>query len=215
MGRSAPVALAPLDAARAAGLPAAARAWIPTGVAGADGPELEGAELEGAEEIPALVLAPDPGDPHWPIASAAPVRLLAWPPWEEPRSLRDVAACLRPLRGRVAVCLVLCRDPGRDAEAGAGLEALAEALATQEAAGPPVEVVLETAPGSQEGWERIGRSVDAVVWPGTPAAGREELVALKHTTLRSPAEASAWLASHQRSARPELPVLQLEELRHA
>lgn len=100
-------------------------------------------------------------------------------------------------------------------EAGAGLEALAEALATQEAAGPPVEVVLETAPGSQEGWERIGRSVDAVVWPGTPAAGREELVALKHTTLRSPAEASAWLASHQRSARPELPVLQLEELRHA
>lgn len=124
------------------------------------------------------------------FAADAARRLLAWPRWDDPASLRAVLERAAPAAGFAA--LVLRLDPDLDPDRGSAIAALEEAYGQVFPAGAEFDVILEEAPLDRAGWLRLGRSVDA--WLPLGGEPEEFSRALAAEPLRTRDAVCGWLA---------------------
>lgn len=192
------------DAAQAAAF-ARARAWIPSGGA-EDAADAERARRAGLER---LALDPhDPGAWRWPLASAAPWRLLAWPDWSSARSLGALASAMRAVPAEARVCFVLRHDAAHDPDPRPALRGLRGALGPRAAGSEPFDLLLERSALGAEEWVALGRSVDAALQLPSEEGSPTRLIGrLSTPQLFSAQDVAAYLAGAPARERLRLPRL--------
>ncbi len=145
-----------------------------------------------------LVTNPPPVEEPWQLATAAPIRLLAWPDYGQPGEL---ASMMRRFGARVAenpdVCLCLRHDPHEDGDPAAAVEALRAAHDEVVGEGSSLEVLLIDDPMERDDWARLGAAVGAVL---VLASGRTQPrlsfnEAVQRPRIRSGEELDAWVRS--------------------
>ena len=105
----------------------------------------------------------DPAPEPWPLATDAPVRLLAWPDYRSPEEMvllfqRYGAA----LATQGSICLCLRRDPTGDLSAEAARQIVEEAFALTVRQGH-LDVLFVEEPLEASDWGRLGASVSAIL----------------------------------------------------
>ena len=135
--------------------------------------------IEGMQEHGLWTMAEltEDGDEPWPVASDAPLRLFAWPRWDQPASLDALFERAAELVGPgPRVALVLRYDAGLDPPREEALAALEAAYGRRFADGEELEVVLEEAPLGDGAFHRLGRAVQGFLpLGGEPAAFLQRL----------------------------------------
>lgn len=158
-----------------------------------------------------------PEEPRSPLAlcTLAATRVLAWPSWDEARSLEQLGRCMAALPQAGELAFVLCVEPQRAAAGRRGLLALERALAALAAPRALPEVVLLEAPLEPEAWIELGHAVEATLLlsaddPGsTSRAG--VLARLPVPRLRRPQELVAFASAMRSLATTTLPLFEREE----
>jgi hypothetical protein len=146
-----------------------------------------------------LAMVTDPPEVEEPfqLATAAPVRLLAWPDYAAPGEL---ASMMRRFGARVAdnpeVCLCLRHDPQVDGDPAAAVEALQRAHDEIVGADSSLEVLLIDDPMERDDWVRLGAATHAVlVLASARAQPRLSFnEAVQRRKIRSGTELDGWLA---------------------
>ena len=183
-----------------------ARTWIPSGSERDDADAVIARET--ACECLELIGDANSTDPHWPLSTNAPLRVLAWPNWATPDSFGGLVETVGALLGRNDLCLVLRHDPDQDADPEPGLAALQSAFDVSDT---PLEVLIESAPMDAVAWDRMARSIDAVL-AQSPSSS---LAALRRPILKNSRDVRRWLAALDAAPTFTIPVLPRHELFHA
>jgi len=101
---------------------------------------------------------------RWPLASDRPVKLLAWPRWDDDGEL---AALLRiaadPRLGAAAPCLCLRHDAASDGPAELATRRLVAVSERELRAGEEVSALIVGEPIRPEEWPRLGSAVTAAL----------------------------------------------------
>ena len=148
---------------------------------------------------------PDDGGPFQ-LATAASVRLLAWPDYAQPGEL---ASMMRRFGARLAdnpdVCLCLRHDPQIDGDPAAAVEALQSAHDEIVGADSSLEVLLIDDPMERDDWARLGAATHAVlVLASARAQPRLSFnEAVQRRKIRSGSELDGWLAEIGAGAQEE------------
>lgn len=97
----------------------------------------------------------------WPLATHAPIRLLAWPDYRSPEELLRMFQLFGPsMAGRAEVCLCLFHDPASDLPAADVSRVLQEAFSLTLRDGP-LDILLLDEALSAEAWPALGAAVTA------------------------------------------------------
>ena len=154
-----------------------------------------------------------PEDP-WDLPGDKPLRLLAWPDWDDAEELAFLlGALIEPLRDADEVCLVLRRDPDLDAmllEQDSALEQLRSQLMST---GSLLALAFEDRVIAPPCWPRLGEAADGVLQ--LPSARRTVprgsfAGSLQAPLLESAGQVRTWLADRHRSL-AELQVIEPQE----
>jgi len=97
--------------------------------------------------------------PPWPLASDAPVKLLAWPDWSDDGELAAIVALADDARLAAPPCLVLRFDRSSDGDLAAAIARFERACAQRPAGAPELDVVVVDEPLPPEAFPRLGRAV--------------------------------------------------------
>jgi GT2 family glycosyltransferase len=97
--------------------------------------------------------------PPWPLASAASVKLLAWPDWSDDGELAAIVALADDARLAAPPCLVLRFDRSCDGDLAAAVARFERACAARPAGAPELDVVVVDEPLPPEAFPRLGRAV--------------------------------------------------------
>ncbi len=148
-----------LTAARAIRILANASGWVPV-------ERLQGEAWSlHAKALGTPSLRPE-SRPPWPLDIARPVRLLAWPDWNNPSALAAfVDEVILPLAGRSEVALCLRFDPQLDGDLRAAQQRLDEEVSGKLTEDANLEVLILNEPMPGDIPARLGLSVHAWVGP--------------------------------------------------
>ncbi|MEZ5977937.1 MAG: hypothetical protein R3F34_06955 [Planctomycetota bacterium] len=131
------------------------------------------------------------GDAPFGLVTRSSRRLLAWPRWGDPDSLRRLAAAVEPIARTDAAALVLRFDPELDGDHDAALDALVHAFAEHYGEEIDLEVVLEDHPIAPSDLARIGAAVHGLLDLGDRDAA--QLAPFGHAPLADANAVAAWL----------------------
>ncbi len=111
-----------------------------------------------------MVTDPPKDTSPWPLATAAEIRILAWPDYGQPGELESLMRRFgKPLADNPAACLCLRHDPEVDGDAREAVEALREVHDRIVGTDSSLEVLLVDDPMTRDDWLRLGVAVHAVV----------------------------------------------------
>ncbi len=157
---------------------------------------------ENADAVANLEMAKNPPqveEEGWPLATVAPVRLLAWPDYAQPGELESLMRRFaQPVSANPDVCLCLRHDPEVDGDPSSAVETLREIHDRIIGAESSLEVLLVDEPMAREDWPRLGSAVYGML---ILASGRKQPrlsfgEAIQAPRIRSGADLEARLRAH-------------------
>ncbi len=120
----------------------------------------DGLRALGVKSFRELCALRDPAAAPWPLSTEHPVRVLAWPRWDDDEELAALLSIAADARlGGVAPCLCLRHDPGVDGAIESAAQRLERVSERVLRGGDDVTALMVGEPMRESDWPRLGNAV--------------------------------------------------------
>ncbi len=149
----------------------------------------------------------------WPLCHLANTRLIAWPEWQSPAALEELAQALKAVLSSRDSCIILRFDPAVDGNLDSGAETLKAIARKLHGTEAKLDVIIEASPEVPAFWRRMTRAVDGVITAGS-GKHEGELMDLGLGVLPNLEALESWLAQRMSTYLGAARVERIEEALH-